>query len=80
LPTQKVFHVDHGGTPGGPYDLAQMRQGIANGTVTGQTLVWSAGMSEWALAQTVPELQAMFSTPPPLPPQPPSPPPAPGPA
>lgn len=77
LPAQQVFHVDHGGTPGGPYDLAQMRQGIANGTVTGQTLVWSPGMAGWAPAQTVPELQAMFSSPPPLPPQPSSPPPVP---
>ena len=75
LPGQKSFHVDHGGTPGGPYNMAQMQQGIANGTVTGQTLVWAEGMAGWAPAQSVPELQAMFSAPPPLPPQPPTPPP-----
>lgn len=77
LPGQKLFHVDHNGTPGGPYDLGQMRHGIANGTVTGQTLVWSQGMAGWVPAQTVPELQAMFSAPPPLPPQPGTPPPVP---
>lgn len=76
LPGQKMFHVDHGGTPGGPYNMAQMQQGISNGTVTGQTLVWAQGMAGWAPAQTVPELQAMFSAPPPLPPQPPTPPPS----
>lgn len=76
LPGQKMFHVDHGGTPGGPYNMAQMQQGISNGTVTGQTLVWAQGMAAWAPAQTVPELQAMFSAPPPLPPQPPTPPPS----
>ena len=36
--------------------------------VTGQTLVWAQGMAGWAPAQTVPELQAMFATPPPMPP------------
>jgi membrane protease subunit (stomatin/prohibitin family) len=77
LPGQKMFHVDHGGTAGGPYNMAQMQQGIANGTVTGQTLVWAQGMDGWAPAQTVPELQAMFSAPPPLPPQSPTPPPVP---
>jgi membrane protease subunit (stomatin/prohibitin family) len=73
LPGQKMFHVDHGGTPGGPYNMAQMQQGIHNGTVTGQTLVWTQGMANWVPANTVPELQAMFAAPPPLPPQAPPP-------
>lgn len=73
LPGQKTFHVDHNGTPGGPYNMAQMQQGIGNGTVTGSTLVWSQGMAAWAPAQTVPELQALFAAPPPLPPQEPPP-------
>lgn len=73
LPGQRMYHVDHGGTPGGPYHLAQMQQGIANGTVTGQTLVWAEGMAGWSPAQSVPELQALFSAPPPLPPQAPPP-------
>ncbi|MFZ8998350.1 MAG: SPFH domain-containing protein [Ilumatobacteraceae bacterium] len=76
LPGRALFHVDHGGTPGGPYDLGQMQQGVANGTVTGDTLVWSAGMAGWVPARTVPELGAMFSSPPPLPPRPETPPPA----
>ena len=77
LPGQRMYHVDHGGTAGGPYNTAQMQQGIANGTVTGQTLVWAEGMAAWSPAQTVPELQAMFSAPPPLPPQSTTPPPVP---
>ena len=77
LPGQRMYHVDHGGTAGGPYNMAQMQQGIANGTVTGQTLVWAEGMAAWSPAQTVPELQALFSAPPPLPPQSPTPPPVP---
>jgi membrane protease subunit (stomatin/prohibitin family) len=77
LPGQKMFHVDHGGQAGGPYNMAQMQHGIANGTVIGTTLVWAQGMAGWAPAQTVPELQALFSAPPPLPPQPGGPPPVP---
>ncbi|MEM9514217.1 MAG: SPFH domain-containing protein [Actinomycetota bacterium] len=77
LPGQKMFHVDHGGTPGGPYNMAQMQQGIAGGQVTGQTLVWAQGMAGWAPAQTVPELQTLFATPPPMPPTSPTPPPVP---
>ncbi len=77
LPGQKLFHVDHGGTPGGPYNMAQMQSGIANGQVTGQTLVWSQGMAGWAPAQSVPELQALFAAPPPMPPTSPTPPPVP---
>ncbi len=77
LPGQKMFHVDHGGNAGGPYNMGQMQQGIQGGQVTGQTLVWADGMAAWAPAQSVPELQAMFSAPPPIPPTNPTPPPVP---
>lgn len=77
LPGQKMFHVDHGGNPGGPYNMAQMQQGIQGGQVTGQTLVWAQDMAAWAPAQTVPELQALFAAPPPMPPTSPTPPPVP---
>ncbi len=77
LPGQKMFHVDHGGNPGGPYNMAQMQQGIQSGQVTGTTLVWAEGMAAWGPAQAVPELQAMFSAPPPMPPTNPTPPPVP---
>ncbi len=77
LPGQTMYHVDHGGQPGGPYNMAQMQSGIQNGQVTGQTLVWAQGMAAWAPAQSVPELQAMFAAPPPMPPTSPTPPPVP---
>ncbi len=77
LPGQRMFHVDHGGNPGGPYNMGQMQQGIQGGQVTGQTLVWAEGMAGWLPAQTVPELQTLFSTPPPMPPTSPTPPPVP---
>lgn len=83
LPGQTMYHVDHGGQPGGPYNMAQMQSGIQNGQVTGQTLVWAQGMAAWTPAQSVPDLQALFSAPPPMPPSatpPPVPPPPPPPA
>lgn len=82
LPGQTMYHVDHGGQPGGPYNMAQMQSGIQNGQVTGQTLVWAQGMAAWTPAQSVPDLQALFSAPPPMPPSatpPPVPPPPPPP-
>ncbi|MFT4656867.1 MAG: membrane protease subunit (stomatin/prohibitin family) [Candidatus Aldehydirespiratoraceae bacterium] len=83
LPGQTMYHVDHNGNPGGPYNMGQMQQGIQGGQVTGQTLVWAQGMAAWSPAQSVPELQALFATPPPMPPTaspPPVPPPTPAPA
>jgi membrane protease subunit (stomatin/prohibitin family) len=80
LPGQTMYHVDHGGQSGGPYNMAQMQAGIQNGQVTGTTLVWAQGMAAWAPAQSVPDLQALFSAPPPMPPTSATPPPVPPPA
>ena len=77
LPGQVLYHVDAGGQPSGPYNLAQMQAGIANGQVVGTTLVWSPGLAAWSSAQSVPALQVLFSTPPPLPPTQATPPPVP---
>ena len=68
LPAQAMFHVEMNGQPGGPFSVAQIQAGIANGQVTPTTLVWAAGMAAWAPANTVPALQALFATPPPMPP------------
>jgi membrane protease subunit (stomatin/prohibitin family) len=83
LPGQTMYHVDHNGEAGGPYNVSQMQQGIQGGQVTGQTLVWAQGMAAWAPAQGVPELQTLFAKPPPIPPSatpPPVPPAPPAPA
>ncbi|HEX2119258.1 MAG TPA: DUF4339 domain-containing protein [Acidimicrobiales bacterium] len=47
---------------------------MANGQVGPGTLVWSQGMAAWAPAGTVPALQPLFATPPPMPSAPPPPP------
>jgi hypothetical protein len=62
-----MFHVDMNGQPGGPFTVQQIQAGIANGQVGPGTLVWTQGMAAWAPASTVPALQALFATPPPMP-------------
>jgi hypothetical protein len=51
----------------GPYPEAQLREFIANGTVTAETLVWSEGMAGWQKAGEIPGLLAGASGLPPVP-------------
>ncbi len=69
LPGQgATFHVEIGGAASGPFSVAQVQAGVANGQVKPTSLVWTAGMAAWAPANTVPALEGLFSAPPPLPP------------
>lgn len=68
LPGAQTFHVDMGGQSQGPFTVAQIQSGVANGQVSPTSLVWTAGMPAWVAAETVPTLQALFRAPPPLPP------------
>ena len=77
LPAAQTFHVEMNGAQQGPFTMAQLQSGVANGQLLPTSLVWSAGMAGWAAANTVPALQPLFAAPPPLPPtQPPPVPPA----
>ncbi|MBX2838500.1 MAG: SPFH domain-containing protein [Gammaproteobacteria bacterium] len=71
VPTPHSFHVVESGSAGGPYSLAEIRQRVANGSLTKQTLVWSPDMAQWQSAGTVNAIAEMFpaaeSTPPPVP-------------
>lgn len=59
----------------GPYDMPILQQLASQGILTPQTLVWRAGMTAWAQAGSVSELQTLFApTPPPVPGTPPTPP------
>lgn len=85
LPAAQTFHVEMNGQAQGPFTVAQIQSGIANGQVTADSLVWTAGMAQWQKAGTVEALQSLFVAPPPLPPAPggdvpPPPPPPPAPA
>jgi GYF domain 2 len=51
----------------GPYPEAQLRQFIATGTVSAETLVWTEGMANWLKARDVPGLLGGVSGPPAVP-------------
>ena len=64
-----AYHVATNGQAAGPYDLAALKQMAMAGQFTGASLVWKAGMSEWAKAETVEELKPVLdNVMPPIPP------------
>lgn len=70
-PPQQQFHLSVNGQAQGPFALPQLVQGIQQGQLTSQTMVWTAGMPSWAPASQVPQLAPYFQAPPPPPPPPP---------
>jgi membrane protease subunit (stomatin/prohibitin family) len=69
-PGGQVFHVSVGGQVQGPFSLAQLVAGIAQGQLAASTFVWSPGMAAWSPAGQVPALAPHFNSPPPPPPPP----------
>ena len=64
----RTFHVAVGGNQTGPFTVATLQQQAGAGQLTRDSLVWSAGMAQWAKAGDVPELASLFAnTPPPIP-------------
>lgn len=63
-----AFHVVLNNAQAGPFNLDQLKTMIAGGQITRQTMVWKAGMANWAAAETQPELASMFAAVPPPPP------------
>jgi membrane protease subunit (stomatin/prohibitin family) len=69
LPTAVAFHVAIGGAQTGPFDMAALQSQASGGQLKRDSLVWKAGMAQWAKAGEVGELAALFAnSPPPLPP------------
>jgi membrane protease subunit (stomatin/prohibitin family) len=70
LPTTVAFHVAVNGAQAGPFDIIALQSQASGGQLKRDSLVWKAGMAQWAKAETVPELAGLFANlPPPLPPQ-----------
>jgi membrane protease subunit (stomatin/prohibitin family) len=69
-PPPAAWHVAANGQSHGPFSADQLAAGIAAGQISRSTLVWTAGMPEWATAGQIPQLAAAFG--------PPAPPPVPG--
>ena len=69
LPQGATYFVALDGKQAGPFDEGALKQQIASGAVTRETLVWTEGMAEWAAADEVDAVAKLFgSAPPPLPP------------
>lgn len=68
VPTS-VYHVAVNGQPTGPFDINALKQMAASGQLKAESLVWKAGMVDWAKAETVEELKNVLSNAiPPVPP------------
>jgi membrane protease subunit (stomatin/prohibitin family) len=69
IPTAISYFVAINGAQAGPYSEQELRQMVAQGTFTRDSLVWKNGMPAWIAASQVTELSGLFAdTPPPLPP------------
>ena len=65
------YYLAIDGEQSGPFGMKEIRELIAGGMLTEETLVWKDGMKGWESANTVPDLADLFTndegpTPPPL--------------
>ncbi|RWX00328.1 SPFH domain-containing protein [Flavobacterium cerinum] len=68
LPVEAKYFIALNNQQSGPFSLIQLIEMTKTGQLTKETLVWSHGMTGWENAETVTELQNIFTqTPPPLP-------------
>jgi membrane protease subunit (stomatin/prohibitin family) len=73
-PVERVWHIAENGATRGPFSRAALGRMAAEGALTRETLVWTAGQDGWQPAEDIAELAQLFTV---LPPPPPPPPPAP---
>ncbi len=67
IPQTTMYHVAIGGVQQGPFPIAHIQKMIQQREITTGTLMWTAGMPEWAEAGTISSLIQLFgSVPPPL--------------
>lgn len=64
---EAYYYVDDSGQQQGPIAADEIVALIRRGTVRAETLIWTAGMSDWARADAVPVFAAAFATAPPPP-------------
>lgn len=70
VPQETTFFTAVGGQRQGPFTMADLKNQAMNGIFSGDTLVWTAGMANWAVASSVPALAAVLGSVPPPPPMP----------
>jgi len=67
-PAPVAWHIAEGGRSVGPLSADELARAAAQGRLTPDTLVWSAGLRDWTPARAVPALAQLFgATPTPLP-------------
>ena len=69
-----AYYVLLDGSQEGPYEIATVDRLVREGRLDRETYVWTAGMADWAFADSVPEIAALLraaaaAPPPPLPPE-----------
>lgn len=69
-PVSSVYNVAVNGQSTGPFDIATLSKMVSSNQFNGTSLVWKAGMAQWAKAETIPELACLFA--PSVPPVPPA--------
>jgi len=67
-PAEHVWHIAENGETKGPFSKAAMGRMVADGTLTRDTNVWTAGQDGWKPAEDVMELAQLFTILPPPPP------------
>ena len=67
-PVEHVWHLAENGKTTGPFSKARLGQMAAEGTLTRETYVWTAGQDGWLRAGDVTELAQLFTIMPPPPP------------
>ncbi len=68
-PVEHVWHIAKAGETHGPYSKAAMGRMAADGALTRDTHVWTAGQDGWLRAEDVAELAQLFTVLPPPPPE-----------
>ncbi|AXI53894.1 antifreeze protein [Sulfitobacter sp. JL08] len=68
-PAEHVWHIAENGQTKGPFSKASMGRMATDGTLTRDSLVWTAGQDGWMRAEDVRELAQLFTILPPPPPQ-----------
>jgi hypothetical protein len=67
-PIENVWHLAEGGKTTGPFSTASLGRMVADGSLTRDSLVWTAGQDGWKRAEDVADLARLFTVmPPPTP-------------
>ena len=67
-PVEKVWHIAENGATKGPFSRADLGKMAAEGGLTRETHVWTAGIDGWTRAGEIAELAQLFTVMPPPPP------------